>query len=94
MTKFFVFEFSECCAMNMNDLFIMERLSFKNGLPKWLSGEESACYAGTQVGSLDQEDPPEEEMATHSSILVWEIPWTEEPDRATVHGVTKESSMT
>ena len=31
--------------------------------------------------SLDQEDPPEEEMATHSSILAWEIPWTEEPGR-------------
>ena len=28
------------------------------------------------VGSLDQEDPLEEEMATHSSILAWEIPWT------------------
>ena len=33
----------------------------------------------TQVQSLDQEDPLEREMATHSSILVWEIPWTEEP---------------
>ena len=33
----------------------------------------------TQVQSLDQEDPLEKEMATHSSILVWEIPWTEEP---------------
>ena len=32
----------------------------------------------TQVQSLGQEDPVEEEMATHSSILVWEIPWTEE----------------
>ena len=32
----------------------------------------------TQVGSLGQEDPLEEEMATHSSILAWEIPWTEE----------------
>ena len=31
------------------------------------------------VQSLGQEDPLEEEMATHSSILVWEIPWTEEP---------------
>ena len=31
------------------------------------------------VRSLGQEDPPEEEMATHSSILAWEIPWTEEP---------------
>ena len=33
----------------------------------------------TQVPSLGQEDPLEEEMATHSSILTWEIPWTEEP---------------
>ena len=32
-----------------------------------------------QVWSLGQEDPQEEEMATHSSILAWEIPWTEEP---------------
>ena len=32
-----------------------------------------------QVGSLDQEDPQEEEMATHSSILAWRIPWTEQP---------------
>ena len=30
-----------------------------------------------QVWSLDQEDPLDKEMATHSSILVWEIPWTE-----------------
>ena len=35
------------------------------------------------------EDPPEEEMATHFSILAWEIPWTEEPGRATVHRVAK-----
>ena len=35
----------------------------------------------TQVQSLDQEDPLEKEMATHSSILAWEIPWTEEPGR-------------
>ena len=29
--------------------------------------------------TLGQEDPPEKEMATHVSILAWEIPWTEEP---------------
>ena len=34
-----------------------------------------------QVWSLGQEDPLKEEMATHSSILAWEIPWTEEPGR-------------
>ena len=33
----------------------------------------------TWVRSLDQEDPLEKGMATHSSILAWEIPWTEEP---------------
>ena len=33
----------------------------------------------TWVRSLGQEDPLEKEMATHSSILAWEIPWTEEP---------------
>ena len=35
----------------------------------------------TQVQSLGQEDPLEKEMATHSSILAWKIPWTEEPSR-------------
>ena len=33
----------------------------------------------TQVRSLSQEDPLEKGMATHSSILAWRIPWTEEP---------------
>ena len=33
----------------------------------------------TQVGSLGQEGPLEEEMATHSSVLAWKIPWMEEP---------------
>ena len=35
----------------------------------------------TQVRPLGQEDPLEKEMATHSSILAWEILWTEEPGR-------------
>ena len=35
----------------------------------------------TQVRSLDWEDPLEKEMATHSSILAWRIPWMEEPGR-------------
>ena len=33
----------------------------------------------TRVQSLSQEDTQEKEMATHSSILAWKIPWTEEP---------------
>ena len=36
---------------------------------------------GTLVQSLGQEDPLEEKVATHSSILAWESPWTEEPSR-------------
>ena len=50
----------------------------------------------TWVRSLGQEDPLEKEMATHSSILAWRIPWTEEgyspwghSPWATVHEVTK-----
>jgi len=35
----------------------------------------------TQIQSLGQEDPLEKEMAAHSSILAWKIPWTKEPDR-------------
>ena len=35
----------------------------------------------TGVRSLGQEDPLEKEMATHSSTLSWQIPWTEEPGR-------------
>ena len=35
----------------------------------------------TWVQSLDREDPLEKEMATHFTILAWEIPWIEEPDR-------------
>ena len=52
-------------------------------LPGWFSGTESACRRRRcrrqQVPSLGQEDPLEEEMATHSSNLAWGIPWTEEP---------------
>ena len=43
----------------------------------------------TQVQFLDQEDPLEKEMATHSSILAWRIPWTEEPGGLPSSGVTK-----
>ena len=48
----------------------------------------------TQVQSLGQEYSLEKNMATHSSILAWEIPWTEKPGGITVHGVSKELDMT
>ena len=43
----------------------------------------------TQVRSLRQEDPLEKEMATHTSILAWKIPWTEEPGRVGHNLATK-----
>ena len=43
----------------------------------------------TQVQSLGQEDILEKEMATHSSILTWEIPWTEEPGGIPFMGLQK-----
>ena len=39
----------------------------------------------TRVQTLGQEDPLEKGIATHSSILAWRIPWTEEPGRVIVH---------
>ena len=52
-------------------------------LLRWLSSERICLpiqkTQEAQVRSLGQEDPLEEEMATHSSILAWEISWTEEP---------------
>jgi len=47
----------------------------------------------TWVPSLDREDPLEKGMATHSSILAWRSPWTEEPGRLQSMG-QKESEMT
>ena len=42
-------------------------------------GKESAAIQETWVRSLGWEDPLEKRMVTHSSILAWRIPWTEEP---------------
>ena len=51
-----------------------------NQLPWWLSGKEFTCNADVgSIWSLGLEDPLEREMATYSSILAWEIPWTEAP---------------
>ena len=49
--------------------------------------ENQPAMQETWVQSLGQENPLEKGMATHSSILAWRIPWTEEPNR--LHGVAK-----
>ena len=47
----------------------------------------------TWVPSLGQEDPLEKGMATHSSILAWEIPWTEEPGRLQSMGLQSQTQL-
>ena len=55
-------------------------LTTSEGFPSGSADKESACSAGDVGSTLGQEEPLEEEMAAHSCILSWEIPWTEEPD--------------
>ena len=56
-----------------------------SGLPRWLSCKESTSVMQktqeTWVWSLGREDPLEEGVVTHTSILAWRIPWTKEPGR-------------
>ena len=49
----------------------------------WRSAMVSGCHLGfgSSSGGLGWEDPLEEGMATHSSVLAWRIPWTEDPGR-------------
>ena len=96
----------KCCAFNLN---LNLRKIIKDccmfvacfmGVPRWLTGKESTCQyrrhgirGDVWVQSLGQEDPLEEETATHSIILAWRIPWTEEPGRLESMGC-KEPDMT
>ena len=65
------------------------------GLPRQLSGKESICLLMQETQEmLDQEDPLEKEMATHSSILAWKIPWMAEPGRLLSMGSQISRSLT
>ena len=55
----------------------------------WLTDEEPAAKAGDVGSILGQDDPLEEEVAAHSSILAWRILWTEEPGGLQSMGVAK-----
>ena len=62
----------------------------KEGFLVGLAVKDLSSMQKTWVQSLGQEDPLEKKMATHCSILAWEIPWTEEPGELhTVHGVAR-----
>ena len=56
-------------------------LIYRVGFPGGSMVKNLPAKQKTWVWSLGQEDPMEKEMATHSSILTWEIPWTEERGR-------------
>jgi len=59
------------------------------GFPDSSDDKESACNVGDLDSILGWEDPLEEGMATHSSILAWRIPMDRGTWQATVHGVAK-----
>ena len=62
----------------MNDLLSAKKLL---GFPGGSVVKKLPTIQETQIWSLGWEDPLEKEMATHSSVLAWEIPWTKEPGR-------------
>ena len=61
--------------MNVSSLFGVG----SGGFPSGSAEENLPAIQEMQVQSLHQEDPLKEGMATHSTILAWRIPWTEEP---------------
>ena len=64
------------------------------GFPVAQSVKSLHAIQETWVRFLGREDPLEKEVATHSSVLAWEISWTEELGGPTVQEVTKESDAT
>ena len=78
---------SEIVLINLDSIVSVtgDHVTFKQvinriqGLRRWFSGKESACNGGNPGSIPGPGRSPGEETATHSSILAWEIPWTEEP---------------
>ena len=64
-------------------------LIFNLGFPHGSVVKNPLANAGGTSSILGQEDPLEKEMATHSSILAWKIPWTEETDGLSSMGLQK-----
>ena len=69
----------DCSPWGLKESDTTERLHL--GFPGSSDGKRLPTMRETWVRSLGQEDPLEKEMATHSSILAWKIPWTEDPGR-------------
>ena len=56
----------------------IQTVKYQVGFPDGSVVKNPPTNAGDTIPSLGEEDPLEEEMETHASILAWEIPWTEE----------------
>ena len=76
------------CRISLGEAWRLEGASLVAQMVKNLPAMQE-----TWVRFLSQEDPLEKEMAIHSSIIAWEIPWTEEPGRLQSMG-SQESGMT
>ena len=76
---------TQSCEIQIGKIYVINRLL------RWCNKESTRqCKTQeTRIQSIGWEGPLEEEMATFSSILTWEIPWTEEPDGLQSTGVTK-----
>ena len=69
----------------------MSLIIVKRELPRWLSGKECNAGDSKDMGLIPGlgRSPGVENGSTHSSILAWENPWTEEPDRLQSMGLQK-----
>ena len=73
-------------------IIFLSHCGFNQGFPGGLAVKNLPAMQETQIRFLGREDLLEEGMATHSGILAWRSPWTEQPE-ATIHRVT-ESDLT
>ena len=88
----FMKDWDGSCRKRMMSSFVLRQKllnqSFQAALPVAQTVKRLSTMRETWVQSLGQEDLLEKEMATHSSILAWKIPWTEEPGRLQLQRVT------
>ena len=77
---------SVSCGSNISRTTVLEMLIY--GISAKPHCKESACNAGDLSLIPGSEDPLEKEIATHSSILAWGVPWTEKSWQATIYGMT------
>ena len=78
---------------NSSGVYLFGFHKYRSSLVAQMESENLPAMQETQVRSLSWEDPLEKGMATHSIILARRIPWTKDPGRPQVHGVTKSQTL-